>query len=394
MPYDRGMALASPSLARGSTAGAGGARFLRSLGSADWWLVGVTALLAAIGLIAVWSYSPPASGLFSRQLLWFAIGAMACLTFALMDYRIFRNHGQFLAGLYLAVILLLLGLLLFAPETRGVQGWFRVGSASLQPVELAKLALVIVLAKYFSRRHMEIARLRHLFISGAYAAVAIALVLLQPDLGSALILAAVWLAMVIFAGIRLRHLVLVGALGAILAAVAWTSFFAPYQKERVFAYVDPYRDPQGAGYNVIQSMIAAGSGQWWGKGIGYGTQSHLNFLPEAETDFIFAAFAEETGFIGAAILVGLFAALLWRIVVIGRRAQDNFAKLFALGFASFLFFETFVHISINLGLLPVTGIALPLISYGGSSLITTLVGIGIVESVRINSMPEVGYGRW
>lgn len=375
--------------ARGGSMAKAGAALQRFVRSADWWLAGSMLLLVTIGLVAVWSYSPPASSLFIRQLVWVGISILAFLGFSLVDYRIFRNHGQLLASLFLVVVVLLAGLLVFAPATRGVQGWFRFGSASVQPVELAKLTLVIVLAKYFSRRHIEIARIRHLLISGAYAGVAIGLVLLQPDLGSAFILAAIWVAIVLFSGIRLRHLLTAGALGATLAIIAWFSFLAPYQKERISAFFDPYRDPQGAGYNAIQSMIAAGSGRLWGKGIGYGTQSHLNFLPEAETDFIFAAFTEETGFIGAAILVGLFAFLLWRVIKIGKNAHDNFAKLFALGFASFIFFEMFVHIAINLGLLPVTGIVLPLISYGGSSLITTFVGLGVIESIRIHSFSEI-----
>ena len=213
--------------------------------------------------------------------------------------------------------------------------------------------------------------------------------LLQPDLGSSLILAAIWLAVVFFSGIRWRHLIIFFLLAAILAVAAWSSLLAPYQKERITAFFNPYRDPQGAGYNIIQAMVAAGSGQLFGKGIGYGTQSHLNFLPEPETDFIFAAFAEETGFIGAIILLGLFGFLGWRIIAVGTQAQDNFSKLYVLGFAAFMFSQAFLHIAVNLGLLPVTGIGLPLISYGGSGLITILIGLGILESIRIHARTEI-----
>lgn len=362
-------------------------KFLRY---ADWPLIAITLVLLAIGLIAVWSFSPPHSNLFFRQLLWLLFGLGAFLVFSLLDYRLFRNHGFFLVILYLAMVAILSSLLFFAPITHGVRAWFRLGSAGIQPVEVMKLVLVLVLARYFSRRHIEIARARHLLISGLYAGVAAGLVLLQPDLGSALILIAIWLAVVLFSGIRLRHLAWFFALGILFSIAAWFLLLAPYQKERITAFLDPYRDPRGGGYNTIQAMIAAGSGRVWGKGIGYGTQSHLNFLPEAETDFIFAAFAEETGFSGAILLLGLFGAALWRIIRIGMQAQDNFSKLFVLGFASLLFSEIFVHVAINLGLLPVTGIGLPLISYGGSSLIATLAGLGILQSIRINSVSEIG----
>lgn len=356
---------------------------------ADWLLAATVLLLIGVGLIAIWSFSPPSTHLFLRQLIWVVLGLGAFFGFSLLDYRIFRNHGVFLMFLYFVVLALLSLLLVLAPVTRGVRSWFRVGSAGVEPVEVMKIILVLVLAKYFSRRHIEISRIRHLLISGTYAAFAVLLVLLQPDLGSAIILVIIWLAMVVFSGIKIRHLALVLLLGILAAAVGWFFVLAPYQKARVTSFINPYRDPRGSSYNAIQAMIAVGSGRVWGKGIGYGTQSHLNFLPVPESDFIFSAFVEETGFIGASVLLILFLMLFWRIARIGRHAQDNFAKLFALGFASFLFSEMFIHIAINIGLLPITGLGLPLISYGGSSMISTLAGLGIVESIRINSSEEI-----
>lgn len=356
---------------------------------ADWFLTGAALLIIAIGLIAVWSFAPSSSGMFLRQVLWVALGLAAFFLFSLFDYRIFRNHGLMLVMLYIAVAVFLAALFVLAPVTRGVRSWFYIGGAGVQPVEVMKVVLVIVLAKYFSRRHIEIARIRHLFISGVYAGTAVLLVFLQPDLGSAVILMVIWLAMVIFSGIRIRHLAMVALVGALAAAVAWFYLLAPYQKVRITSFLDPYRDSRGAGYNAIQAMIAAGSGRVWGKGIGYGTQSHLNFLPVSESDFIFAAFVEETGFIGAVVLLGLYGVFFWRVVRIGARAQDNFAKLFVLGFSAFLFSEMFIHIAINIGLLPITGLGLPLISYGGSSMIATLAGLGIVQSIRINSVMEI-----
>lgn len=366
-----------------------GSRLRQFLAYADWPLVVVMLVLAGIGLVAVWSFSPPGSDFFGRQILWLAMGLTAFLALSLLDYRLFKGHGLFLVFLYLISLGLLASLLLFAPETRGVRGWFHLGTTGIQPVEPIKLVLAMVLAKYFSTRHIEIARLRHLIISGLYVGVAALLVLLQPDLGSALILAFAWLAVVTFSGIRLRHLGTFLLLAAVFSVAAWFFVLAPYQKARITAFFDPYRDPQGSGYNTIQAMVAAGSGRLSGKGIGYGTQSHLNFLPEAETDFIFSAFAEETGFAGAVILLGLFGVLFWRVLLIGAQASDNFSKLYVLGFGAILFAELFVHVAINLGMLPVTGIGLPLISYGGSNLITTLAGLGILQSIRIHARMEI-----
>lgn len=362
----------------------------RFLYHSDWMLTAAVLLTVGIGLIAVWSFAPQASRLFEKQLLWALAGLAVFFTLALIDYRLFRNHGGLLLSLYVVTIFLLGALFLVAPTTRGVVGWFQVLGLGIQPVEPVKLALALVLAKYFSRRHIEIGRLRNLLISVTYAAIPIALVLMQPDLGSALIIGALWFAVVVFSGIRARHFAAFLLLGLALSLFAWGSLLAPYQKARLVAFLDPYRDPQGAGYQTIQAMIAAGSGGLLGKGIGYGSQSHLNFLPEPETDFIFAAFTEETGLVGAALLLAIYGVLYWRMLKIGFGAKDNFSKLFCLGFTSFVFAEFAIHIAMNLGLLPVTGIGLPLVSYGGSNLITTLAGLGILQSIRIHSQPETG----
>lgn len=365
------------------------ARFREFFYRSDWLLTVVVALCLGIGLVSILSFAPPSSRMLEKQFLWAGLGLAAFFAFSLIDYRLFRNHGGFLVLLYLIAAALLVLLLFIAPTTRGVVSWFKVLGAGIQPVEPMKLVLVLILAKYFSRRHVEIARIRHLIISASYTALPIGLVLLQPDLGSSLIIGAVWLVMVVASGIRVRHLAVFFLLAALLGLMAWNSLLAAYQKERIFAFLDPYRDPQGIGYHTIQAMIAAGSGQIFGKGIGYGSQSQLNFLPEAETDFIFAAFAEETGLVGAAILLGLFAVIFWRMIAIGIQAKDNFSKLYAIGFCAFVFAAFAIHVAINLGLLPVTGIGLPLVSYGGSSLITILAGLGILQSIRINSQPEI-----
>lgn len=353
----------------------------------DWPLFIVTCLLVAIGLISLWSLSPAV--FFIRQALWVVIGVGCFFAAAFLDYRIFRNHGGFILSMLLGGLVLLILLFVTGSETRGVVSWFRFGSVAFEPVELMKLILVLILAKYWSGRHIEVFQLRHLLISGIYVFLPASLVLLQPDLGSAVILAMLWVVMVMFAGIRLKHLALFVSCFAVIAALSWFFLLKPYQKDRVIAFLDPYRDPQGAGYNSIQAFIAVGSGGLWGKGIGFGTQSHLNFLPEAETDFIFAAFAEENGFFGVLVLIGLFAFFIARTLFIGFSAKDNFSKLFALGFSSLIFFQFLVHAGANLGLMPVTGVTLPFVSYGGSSLVTLMIGAGILQSIRIHSRSDI-----
>ena len=353
----------------------------------DWPLFTATLLLIALGLISLWSV---ASGwFFYRQIIWTAIGVALLIIFASIDYRILRNHSGVVLSVLAFGVMLLVSLLLFGPETRGVTSWFRIGSVAFEPSEFIKLALVIILAKYFSVRHTEISQIRHLFISGLYAFVPAVLVLIQPDLGSAVIIALLWAIIVTLAGINMKHLAVFCAIFAVLAAIGWFFLLAPYQIERISVFLDPNRDPEGVGFHAIQSLIAVGSGQLVGKGIGYGTQSHLNFLPEAETDFIFAAIAEETGFIGITILILLFAFFLWRVLKIGLEAKGNFSKLFALGFSALLFLQFLVHSGANIGLLPITGVTLPLISYGGSSLVTLMIGVGILESIRVHSRSDL-----
>lgn len=286
---------------------------------------------------------------------------------------------------YAVSVLLLIMVISSSLIIRGVKSWLTFGGISIEPVELVKLALIILLAKFFSKRHVEIYRARHLIASAVYMALPAGLVLMQPDLGSAIILVAIWVAIVVFSGMKLRHFVVLLCIFALLAAIGWYGALKPYQKSRIATFFNPYTDAQGAGYQMLQSMIAVGSGQLIGKGLGYGSQTHLHFLPEAETDFIFAAYAEEWGFVGTIVIVSLFAIVLWRIVRIGMRAQDNFSRVYCHGFAAYIFMQGFIHIGMNMGLLPITGITLPFVSYGGSSLVTLLIGVGIVQNIKINA---------
>lgn len=356
----------------------------------DGLLMGAVLLLIAIGLTSLFSLSGVGSArFFQRQLIWTAVGVVLLVASSMIDFRIFRTQTAAVVAMYLVATLLLGAVLVVSPRVRGIRAWLQFGSIALQPVELAKLSLAILLAKFFSKRHIEIYRVRHLVVSGFYLALPMLLVLLQPDPGSAVVLVAIWLAVVLFSGMRLRHFFYLFGIGVLGACIAWFFVLLPYQRARVTSFLDPYRDPQGAGYQMIQSMIAVGSGRVWGKGLGYGSQSHLHFLPEPHADFIFAAYTEEWGFVGSALLLGLLAATIWRIIRIGARARDNFSRIYTIGFAAFIFSQSFIHIGMNMGLMPITGITLPFVSYGGSSLVTLMIGIGIVQNIHINARREV-----
>lgn len=356
----------------------------------DWVLTVSVFLLVMIGLMSLSSLSGvSAFPFFWRQLMWAGIGVAVFIIASLIDFRLFRTQSAAVFLFYLVSVVLLAAILVLGVRVRGIKAWFQFAGVAVQPVELAKLSLVILLAKFFSKRHIEIYRIRHLVVSGLYVLVPTLLVLVQPDLGSAIVLVAVWIAVVLFSGMKVRHFFSLVLIGIAVAGAAWFAVLLPYQKARITSFLDPYRDPKGAGYQMIQSMIAVGSGQMLGKGLGYGSQSHLHFLPEPETDFVFAAYAEEWGYVGTLILLGLFMIVLWRVIRIGARARDNFSRLYTLGFSALLFAQAFIHIGMNMAVMPITGITLPFVSYGGSSLVMSLIGVGIVQNIKINARREV-----
>jgi rod shape determining protein RodA len=252
----------------------------------------------------------------------------------------------------------------------------------VEPVDPIKLVLVLILAKYFSRRHIDIANVKHILISGLYAFILFTLVFLQPDFGSAMIIFCIWIGMVMVSGISKKHLLAVFLILLLTFAGLWFYVFRDYQKQRILTFLNPLTDIRGAGYNAYQSTIAVGSGQLWGKGVGYGTQSRLNFLPEYETDFIFAAFAEEWGFLGVIVLFLLYGILIWRILANSIRGETNFEILFGMGLAVMFVSHLVIHVRMNIGLLPITGITLPLMSYGGSHLLAEFTGLGILMGMR------------
>lgn len=336
-------------------------------------------ILTTMGVVTMFTFSGENS-FFYRQLIWIGISIVALFIALIFDYRFIRS-GNVSFILFLVATASLILVLFFGDIVKGAQSRFDFGAFSLQPSEPAKIILIAVLAKYFSKRHVFIGDIRHIFVSGCYTLVIFFLLFLQPDFGSAIIIFFLWLGMVLVAGIRVRHLLLVFTIGALAFAGMWQFAFQDYQKDRILTFLDPLSDIQGAGYNAYQSTIAVGSGQIWGKGIGYGTQSKLQFLPEYETDFIFAAYAEEWGLVGVLVLFTLFGVVIWRLLAIASRGATNFERLFTVGVAILFTSHFFVHVGMNIGLLPVTGTTIPFLSYGGTHLITEFIAVGMVMAM-------------
>ncbi|MFQ5661901.1 MAG: FtsW/RodA/SpoVE family cell cycle protein [Candidatus Paceibacteria bacterium] len=346
----------------------------------DWILFFAALFLVSAGLVTMNSFVDP-NPFFEKQIIWMLIGIVFFFTLSFIDFRFLRRTGVIVSLFAISTVILLL-LFIFGDFVKGAQNRFDLGIFSLQPSDPIKLVVILLLAKYFSRRHVEIAHIRHIFVSGFYTFVLFFLVFLQPDFGSAIIIALIWLGMVLVSGISKKHLLIVFFVGAVAFAGLWGYAFEDYQKQRVLTFIHPLTDIQGAGYNAYQSTIAVGSGQVLGKGIGYGTQSKLQFLPEYETDFIFAAFAEEWGFVGVVIVLLLFGVVIWRIILNAMYGATNFEILFGVGLAILFMSQFIVHVGMNIGLLPVTGTTVPFLSYGGSHLITEFVGLGILMGMR------------
>lgn len=356
-------------------------RFLRTLFSGfDGVLFLAMMSLALFGLVTMYSHVGE-NLYFNRQLVWIGFSSILFFLALIPDYRFLRT-GNTTFYLYIGIILLLIGVAFFGEDVMGARQRFDLGLFSLQVSDPAKLVLIALLAKYFAKRHELIGDFKHVIVSGLYTLGIFGLVFLQPDFGSAMIIFAIWFGMVLVAGIKFRHVAVVFTLGAIAFALLWQFAFYDYQKDRIMTFLDPLSDISGAGYNAYQSTVAVGSGELMGKGIGYGTQSKLLFLPEFETDFIFAAFAEEWGLFGVLILFTLFAVLIWRLLKHAVSGAGNFEKLFATGVAIFLLAHFFIHVGINIGLLPVTGTTVPFLSYGGSHLVTEFAAVGMVLAMR------------
>ncbi|MFH1841334.1 MAG: FtsW/RodA/SpoVE family cell cycle protein [Candidatus Nealsonbacteria bacterium] len=304
--------------------------------------------------------------------------------FSFLDYRIFKNDSYLILILYFFCCLALMGLFFFAPEIRGIKSWYKIGPISVDPIEFTKIILIILLAKYFSMRHVEMYRIRHIIFSGIYILLPSALIFFQPDLGSVLILVTLWILVLIVSGIKIKSFLALVLCGILLLALGWGTVLKDYQKERILNFIYPQEEPLGGGWSQTQSKIAIGSGGLFGQGFGSGSQSQYGFLPEPQTDFIFSAIAEEFGLFGIIFLLALFLIFILRIIKIIFNSEANFPRFFAFGFAVIIVFQIFINIGMNLGLLPIIGVPLPFVSYGGSGLISFFIGLGILQNIKVN----------
>ena len=353
---------------------------IKNLFNIDWILFTAFSLLSLAGLSTMHSFSKE-SLFFERQIIWLLISVGVFFLFSLIDWSFLRRSGVvitiFLISCFFLFLVFFLGSVI-----KGSERWISFGFFNFQPSDPAKIALIILLAKYFSRRHVEIAHFKHIIVSGAYAFLLFILIFLQPNLSSSIIIFIIWFGMVMVSGIARKHIFFVLASVCIAFTFLWFGVLENYQKQRIETFIHPLADTRGAGYNALQSVIAVGSGQWFGKGIGFGTQSRLRFLPEYQTDFIFAAFAEEWGFVGTILLILLFGVVVFRVVKNAMYGSTNFEILFGVGVAIWLITHFMIHVGMNIGLLPVTGITFPFLSYGGSHLLTEAAALGILMGMR------------
>ena len=353
--------------------------------SFDWRLFVPLILLILIGIVVIYSATWGEMGAnltrIKTQIIAALIGLSLFFILSAIDYRILKNYSFLI---YFLMLLLLGAVLFWGVAVRGSRSWFALGWFNFQPSEIAKVCLVVVLAAFWDKRQENIHRLTVIISSALLAFLPACLVIAEHDLGAAMVLIAIWAGMLIVVGLKIKYVLIASVLLVLLFGAAWLFLLAPYQKARIISFLNPRADPLGANYNVIQSMIAVGSGGIWGKGLGHGSQSQLKFLPEQHTDFIFAVTAEEFGLLGGLAVLFLFTILILRILKISRLALDKFGVFLASGIAILIFTQVIINIGMNIGLMPVAGIALPLLSYGGSALISFLAGLGLAASIYAN----------
>jgi rod shape determining protein RodA len=345
------------------------------------------ALLAGLGLAMAYSNTVAAqtalldpSSTFARGLMWAGIAFVVFLTATAFDYKWLKTFAW---PIYLANLGLLGLSLAIGDGVSGAARWVSVFGLQFQFSELAKILMIVVLAAFLAGRHDRLDRLSTILGAGVLVAPAGVLVMLQPDLGTSLVLGAILVGMLFMSGASLRWLGAFGAVAVAFVPIAWTYVLRDYQKQRLLSFLDPSSDPQGSGYQLLQSQIAVGSGGLFGKGLTNGTQNQLDFLPVQTTDFVFALVAEELGFIGALLVFGLFIALIWRILAAAHRSTDPFGSFFAAGVATMVLFQLLVNVGMVIGVMPITGIPLPFITHGGASLISLALGLGILQSINL-----------
>lgn len=354
----------------------------------SWGFLIVILAVAILGVVIIYSANhgrPEAffRGLYIKQMYWIAYGLVAMFIAIAVDYRVLSRYAYLIYGL---TVLALIYVLFYGTVVSGAKRWIHIGSLSIQISEFGKIALIIILAKYFETgKHQGQFQFKDLVVPAIFTLVIGGLIARQPDLGTSIVIFLIFLVFVAAIEFNFFTLLKLGGLGALLAPFLWF-ILKDYQKSRVMTLFNPESDPLGAGYHSIQSKIAIGSGGFWGKGFFAGTQSRLNFLPEKHTDFIFSVYAEETGFIGVVVLLGMFLYIILKGLNIAFRAADRFGLFMALGLISSITFYIVFNIGMTIGLFPITGLPLPLLSYGGSALITNFFALGLLLNIEMRRM--------
>ncbi len=338
----------------------------------DPWILFCLLAISGFSLTILWSIRPD---LFDQQLIFLLLGLFAFFVFSSVDSR-FYVHLKW--PIYIFSCFLLLLTFVFSEPTRGSIRWLEIGELRIQPSEILKPFLILSLASFVNS--LSSRGIKKIILALSFIALPAFLIFKQPDLGNTIIFLLIFTAILFLGGIQLKFFLSAIFLGIISVPFLWR-FLQDYQKERIFSFLNPQVDPLGTGYHTLQSVVAVGSGQIFGRGLGRGTQSHLRFLPEQHTDFIFASLAEELGFLGCTLLIILYVFLLFRILKITQRAEDMFSVLTLIGIFTMILAQIIINVGMNIGLLPITGITLPLISYGGSSIISIMISLGIVESI-------------
>ncbi len=336
-------------------------------------------ILAVSGLIMLSAIS---THLLLLQTVWILVGVGIVLFFYVVDWRLMLTYRWVIGGLYVLVILVLVITYLKAPVIRNARSWLELGPFNFQPVELAKIILVLLYANYFSRRHLSIARTKHIITSFLFFVIPAGLTALQPDLGSVTILFGIWFSFLVLSGLPWRKVAVAFLVFLVIGMVMWLYFLKDYQRERIIGVFYPARDSLGINYSVIQSKIAIGSGGFWGKGYGQGTQTQLGFLTEPTNDFILAAIIEEWGLFGGIFIIGFFLALIFQILKIGYNAERNFEKFICLGGGVIFGLQFIVNAGSTVGLMPVIGVTFPFLSYGGSSIVSNFFILSLINAIR------------
>lgn len=349
----------------------------------DWGLVIPAVLLVCFGLVAIYSTCVAKNNFsnFEKQIIFFAVGLSVMFAVSFFDYRILRNNSYLILICYAICLILLLGLHFFAPVIKGTRGWYKLWILSFDPIEPTKIILVALLAKYFSMRHVEMYKFRNIIFSGIYVLLPAILIFIKPDLGGTMVILLIWLGILLVSGIKINHFLILSLCFILVSGISWNFLLKDYQKQRITAFLFPY-DYLGASWSQNQTKISIGSGQILGEGLAKGSQVQYGFLPEPHTDFIFSVIAEDWGTVGVFVLFIVYGFLVWRVLKVAVESKSNFPRLFASGFAIILTAQFFINIGMNLSLLPVVGIYLPFISYGGSGLIGNFVSLGILQSIR------------